>query len=348
MRAKARIGVIGAGWWAARVHLPNIAQHEKAELVGICDSDGERAAKAKEMFGAAMATSSYEELVAQDLDAVLVATPHDSHFGPAKAALKAGVDVLIEKPMTLVPSEAWELVRLAEENHLNLHMGYTFPHSKHVQEIRTLIASGYIGKVRFATGLFTGNIKPLYRGNVEVQVEEGAPFISRSSTYSTKKGGGGQLYTQTTHPVSTVLYMTQVEPKSVVGNLDTSGEVDQSNSLIFTDEKEFIATISSSGLVIDHNNRQEEYRIIGDDGFFQLNTRTGDLISQRIGETLRTHEKLSEYDANPIKGPSSSLITTVLGLTEVVASGRLGAMTVDILDACKKSSENGAKCLITR
>jgi predicted dehydrogenase len=239
-------------------------------------------------------------------------------------------------------------VGIAQKNNLNLHMGYTFPHSKHVQEIRTLITEGYIGKVRFATGLFTGNISPLYKGNVEVQAEPGAPFISRGGTYSTKKGGGGQLYTQTTHPVSTVLFMTQVTPTSVVGNLDSSGEVDQSNSLIFTDGKDFIGSVASSGLIVDHNHRQEEYRVIGDEGFFQLNTRTGELVSQRTGENLRVHEKLSEYDANPIKGPSSSLITTSLGLTEVVASGELGAWTVEILDACKKSSENGAKCLITR
>ena len=345
---KARIGVIGAGWWAARVHLPNIAQHEHAELVGICDADGERAEKAKELFGAKISTSSYDELLSHDLDAVLVATPHDAHFAPAKAALEAGADVLIEKPMTLQPNQAWELVELAEKNKLNLHMGYTFPHSRHVQEIRALIAAGYIGKVRFATGLFTGNIAPLYRGNVEVQAEPGAPFISRGGTYSTKKGGGGQLYTQTTHPVSTVLFMTQIKPFSVVGNLDTRGEVDQSNSLIFTDGKDFIGSVASSGLVVDHNNRQEEYRVIGDEGFFQLNTRTGELVSQRTGENLRTHDTLSEYDANPIKGPSSSLITTALRLSEVIASGELGAWTVEILDACKQSSESGAKCLITR
>ncbi len=345
---KARVGVIGAGWWAARVHLPNIAKHENADLVGICDADERRAEKAKELFGAQYATSSYEELLTYELDAVLVATPHDSHFAPAKTALEAGVDVLIEKPMTLDPGEAWDLVRIAKMGNLNLHMGYTFPHSQHVQEVRALIAQGYIGKVRFATGLFTGNIAPLYRGQVEVQIEVGAPFISRDGTYSTKNSGGGQLYTQTTHPVSTILFVTQVQPKSVVGNLDASGEVDLSNSLIFTDERDFICTVSSSGLMGDHANRHEEYRIIGDDGFFQLNTRTGELVSQRKGEKLRVHEKLSEYDANPVKAPSSSLITTSLGLTNVIASGELGALTVEILDACKKSSENGEKCLITR
>lgn len=348
MSKKARIGVIGAGWWAARVHLPNIASHPHADLVGICDADIDRAKKAQELFGAKMATSSYDELLGQDLDAVLVATPHNAHFAPAKAALDAGADVLIEKPMTLDPTEAWELVRLAKSKNRNLHMGYTFPHSVHVQEVRQKIAGGYIGKVRFATGLFTGNIAPLYSGNVEVQAEEGAPFISRATTYSAKKSGGGQLYTQTTHPVSTLLFMLDVEAKSVKGNLDNSGEVDQSNSLIFSDDSQYICTVSSSGLMVDHSYRMEEYRVIGDEGFFQLDTRTGNLISQRKGEQIKVHEKISEYDANPIKGPSSSLITTALGMTEVVASGELGARTVDILDGCKRSSEIGEKIEISR
>ncbi|MBM3704542.1 MAG: Gfo/Idh/MocA family oxidoreductase [Actinobacteria bacterium] len=348
MSRKARIGVIGAGWWAARVHLPNIAAHTHAELIGICDADIDRANKAKELFGASMATSSYEELLKQDLDAVLVATPHNAHFAPAKAALDAGADVLIEKPMTLDPAEAWELVALAGSKKRNLHMGYTFPHSSHVQEVRQKIVTGYIGAVRFATGLFTGNIAPLYRGNVEIQAEEGAPFISRATTYSAKSSGGGQLYTQTTHPVSTLLFMLDVEAKSVKGNLDTSGEVDQSNSLIFSDESQYICTVSSSGLMVDHNYRMEEYRVIGEEGFFQLDTRSGTLISQRKGEEIKVHPQLTTEDANPIKGPSSSLITTALGITDVVASGELGAKTVDILDGCKRSSERGEKVDISR
>jgi predicted dehydrogenase len=348
MSKKARIGVIGAGWWAARVHLPNIAAHTHAELIGICDADINRANKAKDLFGASMATSSYEELLKQDLDAVLVATPHNAHFAPAKAALDAGADVLIEKPMTLDPAEAWELVALAKSKKRNLHMGYTFPHSSHVQEVRQKIATGYIGAVRFATGLFTGNIAPLYRGNVEIQAEEGAPFISRATTYSAKSSGGGQLYTQTTHPVSTLLFMLDVEAKSVKGNLDTSGEVDQSNSLIFSDESQYICTVSSSGLMVDHNYRMEEYRVIGEEGFFQLDTRSGTLISQRKGEEIKVHPQLTAEDANPIKGPSSSLITTALGITDVVASGELGAKTVDILDGCKRSSERGEKVDISR
>lgn len=348
MSKKARIGVIGAGWWAARVHLPNIAAHAHAELIGICDADIDRANKAKELFGASMATSSYEELLKQDLDAVLVATPHNAHFAPAKAALDAGADVLIEKPMTLDPAEAWELVALAKSKNRNLHMGYTFPHSSHVQEVRQKIATGYIGAVRFATGLFTGNIAPLYRGNVEIQAEEGAPFISRATTYSAKSSGGGQLYTQTTHPVSTLLFMLDVEAKSVKGNLDTSGEVDQSNSLIFSDESQYICTVSSSGLMVDHNYRMEEYRVIGEEGFFQLDTRSGTLISQRKGEEIKVHPQLTAEDANPIKGPSSSLITTALGITDVVASGELGAKTVDILDGCKRSSERGENVDISR
>jgi predicted dehydrogenase len=339
MNKKARVGVVGAGWWSGRVHLPEIVKNKDAELVAICDANMDRAIESKEMFNAELAFDNIEDALKIGLDCVLITTPHNHHFLPALAALKAGADVMIEKPMVLSPLEAWELVRVAAENNCNLHMGYTFPHSSHVQKVRDLLRENRFGELELGVGLFAGNISPLYRGDEGVQQEEGTPFVSQIDTYASKKSGGGQLYTQTTHVVSTMLFLTDAIPTSISGVLnDSSQTVDSSNSLIMRTRDKFFATFGSSGAMTDHNNRIEEYKIIGKLGHINLDTCKGTLETQIKSEALFTHAPLPQDLVNPMSETSRALISTFLKKTSVVASGVLGALTVEVLEATRRSS----------
>lgn len=342
MDKKVRVAVVGAGWWSGRIHLPALVNNPDAELVAICDANMERARECKELFKSEYAFDNIEDTLKVGLDCVLIATPHDQHFLPAMAALKAGVDVMIEKPMVLSPKEAWELVKSAAENNRNLHMGYTFPHSSHVQKVRELVLSDRLGDLEFGVGLFAGNIVPLYRGDADVQREEGVPFASQKTTYTSKKVGGGQLYTQTTHVVSTMLFVTNAIPKSISGFLNDSNEgVDSSNSVIMRTRNKFFATFGSSGAMTDHNNRIEEYKVIGELGHVSLDTCKGTLESQFKSEPLVVHEPLHKELVNPMTETSKALISSFLKRSAVVASGVLGALTVEILEAARRSSLEG-------
>ena len=342
MNKKVRVAVVGAGWWSGRVHLPALASNPDAELVAICDANMERARECKELFNSEFAFDNIEGALKVGLDCVLIATPHNQHFVPAMAALKAGVDVMIEKPMVLSPKEAWELVKVAEENNRNLHMGYTFPHSSHVQKVRDLVHSGSLGDLEYGLGLFTGNVLPLYRGDKGIQKEEGAPFASQADTYTSKKVGGGQLYTQTTHVVSTMLFITGAIPTSISGFLNGSNEgVDSSNSTIMRSRNKFFATFGSSGAMTDHNYRIEEYKVIGELGHVSLDTCKGTLESQFKSKPLVVHEPLPQELTNPMTATSGALISTFLKRSPVVASGVLGALTVEVLEATRRSSLEG-------
>lgn len=339
MNKRARVGVVGAGWWSGRVHLPAIVSDKDAELVAICDADMDRARQSKELFGAEFAFDNIEDALKVGLDCVLITTPHNHHFLPAMAALKAGADVMIEKPMVLSPMQAWELVRVAAENDCNLHMGYTFPHSSHVQKARELLRENIFGELELGVGLFAGNILPLYRGDKDVQKEEGTPFASQIDTYTSKKTGGGQLYTQTTHVVSTMLFLTDAIPTSVSGVLnDSSQRVDSSNSLIMRTRNQFFASFGSSGAMTDHNNRIEEYKVIGQLGHVNLDTCKGTLETQVKSKSLLIHDPLPQELVNPMSETSRALISTFLKKTSVVASGVLGALTVEVLEATRRSS----------
>jgi predicted dehydrogenase len=336
---RARIGLVGAGWWSSRVHLPAIKENPLADLVVICDADIERAKDASQFFQAKHFVNSIHEALSFDLDCLLVATPHDSHFEPAISALSQGVDVMIEKPMTIIPEEAWLLVRQARKNNCSLHMGYTFPHSVHTKKLREMISGNVLGDLLAATALFAGNVAPLYRDPEGVQNEPGTIFKSRPMTYTNKAKGGGQLYTQTTHSVSTMLWMTNSIPRSISSIMDGDDQtVDTSNFILVKMQGNLMASFGSSGALLNHDDRLEEYRIIGEKGHALLDTNHGSLQTSVNGQKMVEQPRLSSDLANPVNATSQVLVSTFLDKTPVVASGILGALTVEVLEAARLSA----------
>src|ERR1043166_7995013 len=118
---RARIAVIGAGWWATTAHIPAIKSHPGAELVGVQSRERAKAERIARDFGVKHALVSVEELLAlPELDGVIVSTTPNVNHAQAKLALESGRHVLIEKPMTFTVAEARELVDLAAKNRLHL------------------------------------------------------------------------------------------------------------------------------------------------------------------------------------------------------------------------------------
>ena len=90
MTARARIGVIGTGWWATYAHLPALLSNPRAEVAAIADSSPQRLAQAAEHFGIRRSFGDYRTMLdAGDLDGVIVATPHSTHFSIARGARAA-------------------------------------------------------------------------------------------------------------------------------------------------------------------------------------------------------------------------------------------------------------------
>src|SRR3712207_6393917 len=111
MASKLRLGVIGAGSWAVASHLPNLAQRrDEVEFVGVARKGRDLLQKIKDDFGFRVASEDYRDVVDAGMDICVVASPTAFHHEHAKAALEAGAHVLIEKPVTVDPADAWDLV----------------------------------------------------------------------------------------------------------------------------------------------------------------------------------------------------------------------------------------------
>ncbi|MEJ2056526.1 MAG: Gfo/Idh/MocA family oxidoreductase, partial [Desulfofustis sp.] len=118
---KIKAGVIGVGY-LGRFHAQKYGAIGAADLVGVADIDSVRAAKVAAEYGC-RSFADYHELL-ELVDAVSIAVPTSLHHQVAAEALNHGVDVLLEKPMTVTLEEADNLIELAERGKLILQVGH--------------------------------------------------------------------------------------------------------------------------------------------------------------------------------------------------------------------------------
>ena len=116
-----RVAVVGVGNFG-RLHAKHYAQNKNAELVAVVDTVAEAADAVGREFGCA-ALYDYRALIGK-VDAVSVVVPTSSHFDIANALLDAGIDALVEKPLTDTIASADALMRLADRDGRILQVGH--------------------------------------------------------------------------------------------------------------------------------------------------------------------------------------------------------------------------------
>lgn len=145
---KLRIGIIGVGSWANRVHIPQVLSHPNAELVALSARTQEKLKTSGDEFGVKRLYADYEELLAQDdLDAVTISATHNAHFEIAKAALERGLHVFCEKPLGINSQQTGELAQLAETAGVKTMVAFTNRWVPEAMYARRLMQEGYCGEV---------------------------------------------------------------------------------------------------------------------------------------------------------------------------------------------------------
>ncbi|MDX6283567.1 MAG: hypothetical protein QOH03_4638 [Kribbellaceae bacterium] len=142
-----RIAVIGLGAIAGQ-HLLSYQQNPQSELVAVCDLDRARAKARADEFGVPKATDVVEEILSDaDVDAVSICVPNVLHAKIAEAALRAGKDVLIEKPMAVTVAEAEGLVRATKETGRALQIGYVRRFAPNALVVKRFLDEGEFGDI---------------------------------------------------------------------------------------------------------------------------------------------------------------------------------------------------------
>lgn len=148
-----RMGVIGCGSIAEIAHFPSIDRRDEATLVAVCDINADQAQAVAAKWGAEQWFTDYRTMFEKaKLDAVVIATPNNVHRNQAVAAAQAGLHVVVEKPLAVTNTEAWDIVNACKNAGVKLMVGCDRRFWTHNQWAKDLIAAGIIGKLLMSRG----------------------------------------------------------------------------------------------------------------------------------------------------------------------------------------------------
>ena len=149
------VGVVGAGYWGPNL-IRNFAALPEANLQIVCDLDPVQLEKIKDNYHGIQITTNFDELLKNpEIEAVVVATPAESHCRLVSAALSSGKHVFVEKPLADNSTDAELLVRLAKENDRVLMVGHIFLYQAAMSRLIELVNQGNIGDIRYLHGVRT-------------------------------------------------------------------------------------------------------------------------------------------------------------------------------------------------
>ncbi|WP_219506114.1 Gfo/Idh/MocA family protein [Nonomuraea ceibae] len=339
---KARIAVIGCGWWSTYAHLPALTARPDAEIVALADTDPARLSAAAAAFGVdATFTSTAELLNEADVDAVVIAVPHAAHHPVARLVLDRGVHVLLEKPMTIEPAHAHELVALARERGAELLVDYPWHYNGHVLALRETIAAGTIGPIEHVSVLYASTVRELYRGDPEPYRDAFGYTVNApgSRTYSDPAlSGGGQGQTQVTHAAALLLWLTGLRPRGVAAfSADFELAVDLADSIAIRFDGGAIGTMSSTGAVLPVHEEIVRFEIFGRNGHILLDVNQG-TASVHHASGVTELPQLPASERNPEHAPVHNLVDLALGRGSNGSPAAIGLGAVQFVAAMYRSA----------
>ncbi|MFI6925785.1 Gfo/Idh/MocA family protein [Nonomuraea spiralis] len=316
----------------AHVHAPMYCRLLQSlpgvELVGLADDDARRADEAAKAHGL-RTYETYDELLAADLDAVIVCSENTRHRGHVELAARAGVQILCEKPLATDVDDAVAMVRTCREHDVPLMTAFPMRYSAPIHELRTLLESGAVGTIRGCEGVNQGQL-PRHRRNWFVDPE---------------LAGGGALIDHTVHVADALRFIladevTEVyaQANDLVGGPDIA--VETSGLVMLTFTSGVVATIDFSW------NRPMSFPAWGGLGL-RLVATSGvvdvDAYAERVTSYDDATQKVSWLDASEgsYRAMIENFVASVRTRTQVSATGIDGLRAVEIVACAYESLRTG-------
>ncbi|MBX3439716.1 MAG: Gfo/Idh/MocA family oxidoreductase [Planctomycetaceae bacterium] len=327
-----RVGVIGLGYWGPNLvrcfsELPN------SKVTMVCDRDVDRLIRLTERFPGIRPTESVDDVLSSDLvDAVVIATPTQTHHQIAARALDSGLHTFVEKPLATSSAECRDLIQRAAANNVRLFVGHVFLHSAPVNKLRELIDNGELGEVCYISST------RLNLGPVRQDVNA--------------------LWDLAPHDISIMLHLLGEQPTAVsctglahlnrrvhdVCNLTLHFRDDRLGivhvSWLDPHKKREMTVVGTRKMAVYDDLQQEKVKVYNkgidapshssDFGGFQYSYRYGDTYSPWINES------------EPLKAECAEFIRSIIDEEDSLTDGVNGLQIVQVLEAADASLRHGA------
>jgi predicted dehydrogenase len=342
-----RAAVIGAGWFAAENHIPVLARRPGVVLDGVCRLGAAPLERVRAHFGFAFASEDHRAVLARGPDIAVIASPHDLHHVHARDAMLAGAHVLVEKPMTLSPADAWDLVATAAATGRHLLVANGYHYLPGLAPVRAAVAR--IGRIEHVACLFASATRPVFSGSTGFVRWQSTFFRPDISTWQDPARGGGFAYGQLSHSIAMLLWLTGLRAARVAAAAWRDGGIDLHDAASVEFDGGAVGSIAGAAAVPEGGPARLRFCLTGTAGILDLAIDLDRCVLER-------HDGAVERIAAPqggwrysCEGPVDRLVDLAEGHGENLSPGEVGARTVELIEAMHRSAASGGNaCDIRR
>lgn len=340
---KARIAVLGAGWWGCQVYVPVLLADPRVDLVAVNRRDKAALARVQAEFGIARGYEDFRELlVAERPDGVVIASPHTVHFDQAMAALEVGAHVLVDKPMTTDAGQARALVARAASVGRQIVVPYGWNFKDFTRKAAELVRGGGVGEVRHVVCQMASPTEDLFAGAGLLETESHM-FRPPVSTWADPANAGGYGWGQLSHALGLMFAVTGLAATEVYGVAGRSpAGVDYYDAVSLRFANGATGAVSGASTVPKHCGYQVDIRVFGTEGMLLLDVERERMELRRRDGADVVLAIAPGAGAYQCIEPVTRLVDYCMGLTPPnEAPGEVGMRAVEVLDAMYRSFASG-------
>ncbi|HSM25661.1 MAG TPA: Gfo/Idh/MocA family oxidoreductase [Anaerolineaceae bacterium] len=328
-----RIAIIGAGFIGA-IHARAVIQNPSAQLVAVVDVDNTNRRKAfAEAYGISEEYSSIEDLNNQSVDAVVICTPNYLHAPQTEVALKAGMHVLVEKPMALHVQEAEQMDALSRAVGKTLMIANCWRYDHEVLWLKDQIYQKSIGSITRTKSY-----------GIHENWGPSGWFVQK------ELAGGGALMDLGIHAIDTTRFLLgDPQPESVYALLNTNYgnyDVDDTGMILIKWENGISSFIETGWWQPYKDAPEAATQVFGTNGYgsvFPTFIRTLDKSDQQkiIAEIHCEYSREEHAEQSMYNRQMDHFVSSIQNQTSPCSNSTQGIINMKILEAAYQSNSSG-------
>lgn len=340
---KLNIAVIGAGWWASYNHIPTLKKNNSVGRIIVVDNQQERLIILKDKLHVDATYTDLDEMLNEEqIQGAIIATPHTAHYAPAVKCIQKGINILIEKPMTTTIEDARQLVKIAQENNVQVMVACGWNFTSYMQKAHEKIKGGSIGKIKHVVAQMASPTGDLFNGQ-PLKGTESDLFRPPSSTWADPNNAGGYSWGQMSHLLAALFYLIDEEPANVYSNFQfSSAGVDYYDAAVLTTDKGTTVCLSGASTMPSHRGYMMDIRIFGTEGVLAFDIERERMeIMRNQGDDLK-NELIKGDGKYPEQPPVERFVQLCKGdAVHNPADAVVGRRSVETLFLMHQSAKSG-------
>ncbi|KYK22477.1 hypothetical protein AYK24_02055 [Thermoplasmatales archaeon SG8-52-4] len=285
------------------------------ELLWVSDLSEENLKFCKENYNIKNVTNNYNDILSSDVEAVSICSSNETHFDICKNVLLAGKNALVEKPLALKSKNAYELVEIAKQSKKLLAVGHIFRYNNAINEVKNLIENKFFGDLFYLRLQWTIQWMPQIYPDKKLDI----------------------IVDMMPHLYDISNYLTGLWPNKITcfGKAYLKEDLEDT-AFIFCEFPNNIFTHCEISWTLPEKVREVD--VVGSKACVKIQA-----VSQEITvfENSNQGKKLKIKENNTLGDEIKHFIVAVKNNLNVTNNGEIGAKTVELVEATRKSLDIG-------